>query len=92
MRTIPYPKRKATVSRLDEIRLKQESQKPGVAYKIIIDHMATAALRLIKNPTNTPWSELGPAIKQAVESSRAAVGKKVTSDVLKNFGLEKYDT
>ena len=91
MRTIPYPKRKATVSRLDEIRQRQESKKPGISYKIINDRLAAAALNLIKCPTNTPWSELGPAVKEAVQSSRSSVGKSVTSKVLKSFGLEKYD-
>jgi len=77
---------------LEEIQRKHESAKPGIAYKIINDRLATAALRLLKNPTNTPWSELGPAIEEAVQNSRVAAGKKVTSDVLKSFGLEKYDT
>ena len=91
MRTTPYPPHKATVTSLDAIKQKRESEKPGTAYKIINDRLAKAAISLLKIPTTTPWSTLAPAIKEAVESSRIAAGKEATSEALKSLGLERFD-
>lgn len=93
-RSIPTPRHKqpvATISSLEEIRRRQESQKPGIAYQTIREELADAARQLLQHPTNHPWAVLGPAIEQAVKSSRGAVGREVTTKVLKSMGLEKYD-
>src|SRR5688572_16762230 len=90
--SVMLPHSRKEVTSLGVIRRKAEWAKPGLAFAIINEELASAARHLLRFPTNHPWAILGPAIQAAVDRSRIVAGPDVTHKVLIAMGLEKYNT